>query len=122
MDKWNTEKGRDRKRPRQKKTEKGQDRKRPRQKELKDQVEEQERKRRWKSGIQKKAKTEKGRDRKRPRRKKAKTESAKRPGRKTREKERSGKSGIQCHDNPEIPEKGEDITHPQQTDSKTETD
>ena len=46
-------------------------RKRPRRKELKDQVEEQVKKRRWKSGIQKEAKMER----------------AKRPGRRTSEKE-----------------------------------
>lgn len=104
---WNTEKGRDGKRPRRKKA-KTEGAKRPGRRTSEKEME------KWN--------TEKGRDRKRPRQKKAKTESAKRPGRKTREKERSGKSGIQCHDNPEIPEKGEDITHPQQTDSKTETD
>ena len=115
MDKWNTEKG--------------QDRKRPRQKELKDQVEEQERKRRT-SGIQKKAKTERAKDQVeeqvRKRRwksgiqKKTKTERA-RP-RWAEKKERRWKSGIQCHDNPEIKEKGEDITHPQQTDRNRPTD
>lgn len=79
-------------------------RKRPRRTELKDQVEEQARKRRWKSGIQKKAKTERARLSQ------------------VEKKERRWKSGIQCHDNPEIQEKGEDITHPQQTDRNRPTD
>ena len=55
--------------------------------------------------------TEKGRDGKRPRRKKAKTEGAKRPGRRTSEKEEMEKWNT---------EKGQDRKRPRRKKAKTE--